>query len=347
MPSEVNRSERIFRVNDLELHAIHWRQNKPHSKVDAKSGDKRNVDTLKTLSNNDVPIICLHGWLDNAASFERLAPELAARGHELLALDFAGNGKSTHRTLHGYYNIWDDLIDIEAVLAALGWREFSIIGHSRGAMVGALFASTLPTGLNGLVLLDGMLPPVTDVTTLPEQLSEFLTSRQAALAKSRRNNVAAEKLMNGDYSEKDELRCLSSLEEAWKKRRKHCDLDFQDMKPLLQRALKPAGHASDGSPYLKWTHDQRWLSRSLYRLTAADRVDVLERIRCPTYMLAATEGRVTAELDALQRELQGNFKLIDIERHAGRHHFHMQAEHYQSIAERIHTWWLSRFQGLN
>ena len=40
-----------------------------------------------------VPVLALHGWLDNAASFARLAPKL--EGMRIVALDFAGHGQGT------------------------------------------------------------------------------------------------------------------------------------------------------------------------------------------------------------------------------------------------------------
>ena len=79
--------------------------------------------------------LALHGWLDNAASFDRLAPQLlAATGApaELVAIDLPGHGQSDSRPGPIYF-----LDHVEAVLEALealAWPVCTIIGHS---LVGA------------------------------------------------------------------------------------------------------------------------------------------------------------------------------------------------------------------
>ena len=74
-----------------------------------------NVNTGDDASNNTITkkILCLHGWLDNAASFNRLAPllldsstslssdEQQEQPMEILALDFPGHGLSGHKSVDG------------------------------------------------------------------------------------------------------------------------------------------------------------------------------------------------------------------------------------------------------
>ena len=51
------------------------------------------------------PVIALHGWLDNAATFARLAPKLP--GLRIIAVDLAGHGHSEHRPSGAGYALWD------------------------------------------------------------------------------------------------------------------------------------------------------------------------------------------------------------------------------------------------
>jgi pimeloyl-ACP methyl ester carboxylesterase len=88
-----------------------------------------------------VPIICLHGWLDNAASFDLLLPQIINRmrsgGSErhvvAIAIDLAGHGLSSHLTVRSEYSPAAYVRDLYSVLNHLGasWqKELILIGHS-------------------------------------------------------------------------------------------------------------------------------------------------------------------------------------------------------------------------
>ena len=73
--------------------------------------------------STQLPVLALHGWLDNAASFYALAPRL--NNLHIVALDMAGHGQSEHRPGHMAYTPWDDINDILAVADHLGWERFT------------------------------------------------------------------------------------------------------------------------------------------------------------------------------------------------------------------------------
>ena len=70
------------------------------------------------------PVMALHGWLDNANSFDLIAPALS--DFDIFALDFAGHGHSDHRPLHTPYLGALDAQDIIAVANHLQWERFSL-----------------------------------------------------------------------------------------------------------------------------------------------------------------------------------------------------------------------------
>ena len=99
------------------------------------------------------PTIALHGYLDNANSFDMLAPGL--EGLRIYAMDFAGHGWSEHRRDGELYSGLNDIKDVLAVADALGWPSFNIVGHSMGAEIGSQLAGLFPERVNRLVCIDG------------------------------------------------------------------------------------------------------------------------------------------------------------------------------------------------
>lgn len=115
-----------------------------------------------------VPTLALHGWLDNAASFDLLAPQLDALN--LCAADLAGHGLSAHRPLGVHYYVTDYAADMLALADALQWREFNLIGHSLGANIAVLMAGICPDRIKKLVLIEGFGPHSREPETAVSQL---------------------------------------------------------------------------------------------------------------------------------------------------------------------------------
>jgi len=97
--------------------------------------------------------MALHGWLDNASSFDLIAPALS--GFDVFALDFAGHGHSDHRPLHTPYIAALDVQDVIAAANQLQWEHFSLLAHSMGAEVSAHIIGLYPDRIRRLFAIDG------------------------------------------------------------------------------------------------------------------------------------------------------------------------------------------------
>ena len=101
-------------------------------------------------------VLALHGWMDNAASFDRLGEQLASHGAEVIAVDFAGHGESPHRAP---YVAVDYALDVVDFVHDMGWDDgagFVLMGHSMGGGIACLAACVLGEHLKSLVLLEGL-----------------------------------------------------------------------------------------------------------------------------------------------------------------------------------------------
>ena len=134
--------------------------------------------TLAALSwdGQGEPVLALHGWLDNAASFMPLATQWQ---RPMVALDFSGHGHSDHRPDGVVTHLVDHVRDVLAVADQLGWQRFTLVGHSMGAGIACLFAAALPERVSRLVLIEGLGPPTTPAEDVAKTLRKALDDMMA------------------------------------------------------------------------------------------------------------------------------------------------------------------------
>jgi pimeloyl-ACP methyl ester carboxylesterase len=256
--------------------------------------------TLEGLhwSNPGAPkLLCLHGWLDNSASFVPLAPYLA--DFDLVALDFAGHGFSSHRPETSRYYFADNIFDVDAALDILGWETCSLLGHSMGGGIASSLAAAQPQRTERLVLLDAA-----GIWTLPTDQA----TRQLRLS------------MASARKKQSFLRPYESVEEAMLARQKKSPLSDQAARLLCERSLE---HTGD---YYQWRTDARLNWRSPFLMSDEQALDLLSAIRAPTLVITSPTANNYLGDDMLERRLAclENCKHVTID---GHHHFHMdQAE---------------------
>src|SRR5262249_25063188 len=98
-------------------------------------------------------VLCVHGILEHGAAWELVARRLVGRGFRVIAPDLRGHGRSDHVGDGGSYHLLDFLADIDAIARHVGQR-FRLVGHSMGAAISAIYASTRPDHVQGLVLVE-------------------------------------------------------------------------------------------------------------------------------------------------------------------------------------------------
>lgn len=104
-------------------------------------------------------ILILHGWLDQAAGWSKVAEKLAKKGYCVLALDQRGHGCSEAISPCAHYHFPDYISDVAFLQKELQLAPFVIIGHSMGGTVASQYAALQPQHLQKLIVIEGLGPP--------------------------------------------------------------------------------------------------------------------------------------------------------------------------------------------
>jgi len=240
-----------------------------------------------------IPVIALHGWLDNANSFARLAPKL--EGLRILALDMAGHGHSDHRPPGSAYGLPDYAHDVLQVAEQMGWERFSLLGHSLGAIISVIVAAAVPQRVSRLALIDGLVPPVGEPESVVERMGAAL---QAQLTRQSKR-----KPVYPDMDRAVEARMKGMVAVS----RKAAEL-------LAQRGLMPVPGG------YTWRSDSRLTLPSAIRLTRAQALSFVMAVRCPAQLIVAEDGMLAQNRELLESV---PFAVTSL---PGGHHLHLNDE---------------------
>ena len=100
----------------------------------------------------DRPIVLVHGLLMNRRMFDRLAPELARRGHRVITIDLLGHGRSDRPPEMVHYSMAFFAEQVVALLDHLGVSEAVIGGTSLGANTTLTVAKDAPERVKAMVV---------------------------------------------------------------------------------------------------------------------------------------------------------------------------------------------------
>lgn len=105
------------------------------------------------VARQPVPFLLIHGLASNARLWDGVGEALAAAGHESVAIDLRGHGRS-EKTGHGY-DYPTVCADLVAAIRALGVERPVVAGQSWGGNVVVELAARHPDAVRGVVAVDG------------------------------------------------------------------------------------------------------------------------------------------------------------------------------------------------
>jgi pimeloyl-ACP methyl ester carboxylesterase len=238
------------------------------------------------------PLLAFHGMLDNAASFDFLAPLLNCH---LIAVDSPGCGKSSHYP-PGILPQWlEESFLMFHLVNALELKTFDVMGHSRGTVVALTMALASPDRIGKLALLEALGP----VTNYSDKTVEYLRK-------------ALENYLS--YDEKPKV-VYKDLDTAIQERMKSGRISHQSAAAITKRGTEKN---SDG--YV-WTYDRRLLSMQP-SFPFNDQVNAMfSSLAASTCLIKAKQGLNYPE--GIFEHRKSMIKKLEYHEIEGGHHVHM------------------------
>lgn len=263
----------------------------------------------------DVSILALHGWLDNAASFAQLAPLLADA--DVVAIDLPGHGYSDHLPPGARYHFIDYIPVVLDAMNELGWPNCVLIGHSLGAAIASFTAATAPDRVRGLFLIDGLGP-----------LSEKPDSAPGRLQRSVRKFADHPATATTEYSDLDAM------------------VDARYRAGRLSKvgaAALATRNSIQGEQGFRWRTDPRLRLPNPQYLTEEQVLAFLRKVEAPAVLGMASEGLLQGQPQTKERIRA--FSNIDVVKLSGAHHLHLDDP--QPMAQAVNRFLINFVTGSN
>ncbi len=217
-------------------------------------------------NRNAPPMVLVHGMQDHCRTWDDLAVHLKDRFH-LVAPDLRGHGDSDWVRGSAYHYL-DYIYDLHQLIHQLNFAPVTLVGHSLGGAIAALFSGAFPECVARLVVIEGI-----------GQWSD--EQPEAAYGQKIRDWVAQTRGLSGRQP-----RRYRSLKEAYER--------MQQANPQLaaEQALHLTTHGSnqneDGT--FSWKFDNYTFNFSASGMSAAEMQHLWGRIDCPVLVVNADGG---------------------------------------------------------
>lgn len=251
------------------------------------------------------PILALHGWQDNAGTWDSLIPVLPS-DIAVLAIDLPGHGFSSPIP-EGmpYYLFWDGVVLLRRIVKFYNWKNITLMGHSLGGAISFLYAATFPDEVDRYISLDIASPSVRDIKKIA------LNTGNAVDTFLKYENLASDKVPCYDYNEMFEI-AMSGYGGS---------ITHESCKILLKRGMKLAPNKSD---YI-FTRDIRLKVARLGMFSIDHVLEYASNITCKVLNIKADPGMLWENPSYYNMVLDRLREKVDVSYHEveGTHHVHL------------------------
>lgn len=253
------------------------------------------------------PILGLHGWQDNAGTFDTLAPILLRSNYSLLAIDLPGHGRSSHYPCgQMYYLYWDGVAVVRRIVKYFKWDKISILGHSLGGGIGFLYAASYPNDVDHLICVDIVSPVIQDENKIVKNTSLIIDKL-----------LAYEKCLDKVLPAYSYEEALELVLNAYKGSltRESCEI-------LLKRGLEKS---KDGNGF-HFSRDVRLKTAGLGHFNRDSIMEFASNIKCKVLNIKGKPGMIFDKEEYYHEvisKMKESAKCVDFYEVPGTHHLHL------------------------
>lgn len=288
------------------------------------NGHIRNEDTWKEVSisvpwgfvkgkwwgpRNKQPVIALHGWQDNAGSFDNLCPLLIPE-IPIFCIDLPGHGfSSPYPNGMQYYLFWDGIALIRRIVRQHDWKNIILMGHSLGGAIAFMYASCFPNDISKLISIDMAGPTVRDykknVALIGSSIDKFLDYE----------NLPENKIPCYSYNEMIDL-----VVKAYQG-----SVNEEGVKILMKRGMSAVSSDLNKTGY-HFSRDLRLKVSSLAMFSLEQVLTFAERIECKVLNIRGDPGMDFENPEIYEKVIECMRKkaeLVIYKKISGTHHLHL------------------------
>ncbi|CAG4940640.1 unnamed protein product [Parnassius apollo] len=259
---------------------------------------------------NRQPLIAIHGWQDNAGTWDNLIPLLSPTT-SVLCIDLPGHGLSSHYpTGMLYYVFWDGISLLRRIVKHYGWSKISLMGHSLGGALSFMYAASFPDDVDRIICIDIASPAV----RVPENMVK--TTGWAIDKLLEYENLSEDKIPCYDYEE-----MIDIVVDAYKG-----SVSRENCKVLMKRGMAPTpAHLKKRGYHFK--RDPRLKVSGLAMMSLETALAYATKVKCKVLNIRAIPGQNWERLDyykAVVEKLKetADVRYVEVE---GTHHVQLNS----------------------